>query len=271
MKNSLVLKPILLAAGVGERLKPFTNIFPKCLMPINGIPLLEYWLASIHKLAINDVIVNVHYRSAEVIDFLSRPRFSNWVTYSEENHLLGTAGTIRANKDFIKNSTCLLVHADNWCCCNLQSFINYHGFDRPRNTVITMMTFTSDDPQSCGIVETDANGVVIRFHEKVKKPPDNKANGAIYLIEPEVIEWINKDKNVTDFSTEVIPAFIGKIATWHNHSMHRDIGTINSLLRAQQDPMPSLPWLDKDEWQTSFDSHEIHQMISDAQITKQIS
>ena len=266
MKNNLAVKPILLAAGVGERLRPFTSVLPKCLMPINGVPLLEYWLASIYKLGIEDALVNVYYRSADVIDFLSRPRFSNWVTYSKEKHLLGTAGTIRANQDFLGDSSCFLIHADNWCCCDFQSFLDYHQYERPSNTSITMMTFTSDNPQSCGIVETDARGVVIRFHEKVENPPGNKANAAIYLIEPKVIEWINENKYVTDFSTEVIPSFMGNIATWHNHSIHRDIGTIDSLLRAQQDFKPTLPWPDKDEWQISFDNHNIHRMISEIQI-----
>ena len=270
MKNPLAVKPILLAAGVGERLRPFTNVLPKCLMPIHGIPLLEYWLATMHQLILHDVLVNVHYRSADVIEFLSRPRFSNWVTFVEESYLLGTAGTVRANQDFIGNSSCLLVHADNWCYSDLKSFINYHRHVRPRNTLITMLTFTSDDPQSCGIVETDDNGLVVRFHEKVKKPPGNKANAAVYLIEPEVVEWISENKNVTDFSTEVIPSFMGNITTWHNHSIHRDIGTIDSLLRAQSDMKPSLPWTNKDEWQISFDSHDIHQMISKAQTVNQI-
>ena len=257
------MKPILLAAGLGERLRPFTDVLPKCLMPINGIPLLEYWLASIYKLGIQDVLVNVCYRSAEVIDFLSRPRFANWVTYSKEEHLLGTAGTIRANQDFLGDASCFLIHADNWCCCDFKSFLDYHQYERPNDTLITMMTFTSDHPQSCGIVETDARGVVIRFHEKVENPPGNKANAAIYLIEPKIIEWINKNKHVTDFSTEVIPSFMGNIATWHNHSINRDIGTIDSLLRAQQDLKPTLPWADKDEWKISFDSHSIHKMIRD--------
>ncbi|SVC67587.1 uncharacterized protein METZ01_LOCUS320441, partial [marine metagenome] len=79
----MAVKSVLLAAGLGERLRPFTDVLPKCLMPINGVPLLEYWLASIYKLGMQDVLVNVHYRSADVIDFLSRPRFSNWVTYSK--------------------------------------------------------------------------------------------------------------------------------------------------------------------------------------------
>ena len=265
----MAFKPILLAAGMGERLRPLTNVLPKCLMPINGVPLLEYWLASMHQLGIHDVLVNMHYRSADVIDFLSRPRFLNWITYVEENHLLGTAGTIRANQDFLKDSSCFLVHADNWCCCDFQSFLNYHKFERPSNTSITMMTFTSDNPQSCGIIGTDADGIVTSFHEKEQTPSGNKENAAIYLIEPEVIEWIHENKNVSDFSTEVIPSFIGNIATWHNHSIHRDIGTIDSLLSAQNDDVPFLPWTDKDEWQMSFDSHRIHQMISEYSIKSQ--
>ena len=140
-----------------------------------------------HKLDMHDVLVNVHYRSADVIDFLSRPRFSNWVTYTEEKHLLGTAGTIRANQDFLGDSSCFLIHTDNWCCCNFQSFLNYHQFERPSNTSITMMTFTSDNPYSCGIVETDAIGVVIRFREKVTRQPGYHANAPVHLFASDVI------------------------------------------------------------------------------------
>ena len=261
MANSSNLKTIFLAAGLGQRLKPLTNVLPKCLMPINGIPLLEYWLAEMYKLEIRDILVNVHYRSSDVINFLSRPRFSNWVKYIKEDHLLGTAGTVRANIDFLEDSSCLLVHADNWCCCDLKQFIDFHINSRPKNTLITMMTFESDDPRSCGIVETDNKGVVIAFHEKVENPPSNKANAAIYLIEPEVIRWIDKRKLIFDFSTDVIPSFIGKIATWHNESVHRDIGTIDSLLKAQDDSKPSIPWKEKDGWQESFELHDIHKMI----------
>ena len=262
MKNNLAVKPILLAAGAGERLRPFTSVLPKCLMPINGVPLLEYWLASIHELGFEDALVNVCYRSADVIAFLSRPRFSSWVTYSKEKHLLGAAGTIRENQDFLGDSYCFLIHADNWCCCDFKSFLDYHQYERPKDTSITMMTFTSDHPQSCGIVETDSRGVVIRFHEKTENPPGNKANAAIYLIEPNVIEWINNNNQVTDFSTEVIPAFIGNIATWNNHGVHRDIGALSMLQLAQLDLHPSSTWPEIDTWQKKYLKNPIHQKIA---------
>ena len=262
MTNSRPLKAILLAAGLGKRLRPLTKILPKCLMPIKGTPLLEYWLASMYKQNIKDVLVNVHYRSSEVIGFLSRPRFKKWVVYKEEKRLLGTAGTVRDNKEFLNNSPCLLIHADNWCCCCLDEFINYHNNERPKDTLITMMTFSAEDPKSCGIVETNDIGVVINFHEKVLNPPSNKANAAVYLIEPEVVSWISDNLNVKDFSTEVIPEYLGKISTWHNNSIHRDIGTLDSLKMAQNDIKPLLPWKEADDWQESFKKHQIHDMLA---------
>jgi len=261
MINSPPLKAILLAAGLGKRLRPLTQFLPKCLMPIRGTPLLEYWLAKMYELKINDVLVNVHYRSCDVKSFLSRPRFKDWVVFKEEPELLGTAGTIRDNLDFIEDSPCLLVHADNWCCCSLKEFINYHRDKRAKDTVITMMTFTTQDPQNCGIVEIDKKGIVTNFFEKITNPPSDKANAAVYIIEPEVVSWIRDNKEIKDFSTEVIPKFLGKISTWHNNSIHRDIGTIGSLEKAQKDLKLSLPWKQNDKWQRDFTKHQIHKMI----------
>ena len=69
------MKALLLAAGLGSRLKPLTNEWPKCLMPINGKPLLEIWLDSLLEAGIKEILVNVHHHSQEVIDFLSRKKF----------------------------------------------------------------------------------------------------------------------------------------------------------------------------------------------------
>ena len=101
-----------------------------------------------------------------------------------------------------------------------------------------MMTFDTDFPQSCGIVETNSRGVVQAFHEKVVNPPGTRANAAVYLLEPEVLQWMEQHPEVSDFSTEVLPNYLGKIATWHNAQIHRDIGTLATLQQAQLDPKP---------------------------------
>ena len=146
------MKALLLAAGLGTRLLPFTNHWPKCLMPVQGRPLLEYWLESLRKLELEHVWVNLHYWSETVKEFLDQPQFSDWVSYVEEPTLLGTAGTLRNLSDELQNKSVMLVHADNLCQCDLQAFLNSHR-NRPASTLITMMTFRTESPESCGIVE----------------------------------------------------------------------------------------------------------------------
>ena len=222
-------RALLLAAGLGTRLKPLTDIWPKCLMPIHGRPLLEYWLGILKTAEIDNVLVNTHYFSEHVDEFLSQPQFVGWVDSVYEENLLGTAGTIKNNTNFCKDNTILLAHADNWTCCDFSDFLYYHHNKRPKDTVMTMMTFTCPTPSSCGIIELNDSGVVVGFHEKVDNPPGRLANAAVYLIEPEVIEWIENNPEITDFSTEVIPQFMGRISAWENKNIHRDIGTIKIL------------------------------------------
>ena len=254
-------KALLLSAGLGSRLRPLTDIWPKCLMPIRSRPLLEYWLSMLSKNNVQNVLVNTHYLSKYVNKFLTQDKFKNWVDITYEKELLGTAGTVRKNKDFYKNSTLLLIHADNWVCCNFTNFLNFHHEKRDKNTLITMMTFTCDNPAACGIVELDKKGIVINFHEKVEKPPGNLANAAIYLIEPQVVEWIANNPDVNDFSTEVLPYFLGQISTWENKEVHRDIGTIEELKKAQIDNCDLPIWTEKNTWQQSFNKNIIQELV----------
>lgn len=268
MVNSKI-SVLLLAAGKGTRLLPYTNSWPKCLMPIKGKPLLYYWLETARIIGTNKVLVNLHYQPEKVQYFLNCINLNGWVKTVFESELLGTAGTLRANKDFFLDSTVLLVHADNFCQCDFKSFIRYHQSIRPRHTALTMMTFETISPKTCGIVEIDDLGVVTAFHEKVTNPPGNRANGAVYLLEPEVLDWIIGNPQLTDFSTQVLPEFIGRIATWHNPDIHVDIGNIEALKTAQTlvkscDSIESvnLPRIEE-VWMEKFANHPIHQLISE--------
>jgi mannose-1-phosphate guanylyltransferase len=261
VQNLNKVKVLLLAAGLGTRLSPLTDEWPKCLMPIGERPLLEYWLETLYSTNVKEVLVNLHHHSEIVQEFLNRPRFEGWVSSVYEESLLGTAGTIRANKVYFQGCTTLLVHADNWCQCEFADFLNYHNNHRPKNCLITMMTFESPTPETCGIVETDFEGVVFAFHEKKKNPPGNKANGAVYLLEPEVLSWIDEYPDISDFSTEVLPHFLGKIASWNNNGIHSDIGALPMLHLAQSDPKPVSCWPEIDSWQKEFLNNPIHQQI----------
>ena len=110
---------------------------------------------------------------------------------------------------------------------------------------------------------------VIQRHEKSKNPPNNIANAAIYCLEPEVLNWINLNENIQDFSTEVIPKFLGRVATWRNKRIHRDIGTIENLKIAQKDHIQKINWIPDKYWETFFKKHKIHQIMKDLKIYKQ--
>jgi mannose-1-phosphate guanylyltransferase len=146
---------------------------------------------------------------------------------------LGTGGTMLANRDFFDDGPFLVIHADNYSRFDLQAFIACHQA-RPPRCEITMLTFRTETPQSCGIVELDRDGVVIGFHEKVAHPPSNLANGAVYIVEQSVLEFIaGLGTQFADLSTQVLPHFLSRIATFHNGDIHLDIGTPESYRQAE--------------------------------------
>ena len=234
------MRALLLAAGLGTRLQPLTSYLPKCLVPIKGRPLLDYWLESLLDHGIEKVLINTHYMAPMVRKYLIQSSWLPYIKLVHEEILLGTGGTILRNRDFFKDETFLVAHADNLTIFDLSDFTNRHD-GRPKGTEITAMVFKTPDPHSCGIVELDSNGVVQAFHEKVLNPPGNLANGALYILESSVLEWMTGlGKKQVDFSTEVISHFLGKLFTYQNTLYHRDIGTMKSWREANDD-FPAKP------------------------------
>jgi mannose-1-phosphate guanylyltransferase len=220
---------------LGKRLRPLTNTTPKCLVPIRGKPLLAYWFELLLPAGIENLLINTHHLADTVQQFCAHSPWRSRISLIHEATLLGTGGTILANRSFFGGKSFLVAHADNLTRFSLKEFVRVHS-DRPQGVAITMMTFTTDAPQSCGIVEADDTGLVRRFHEKVRNPPGNRANAAVYIMEPEVLHFLaSLGKPIIDLSTEVIPHFIGRIATFHNSGYHRDIGSPASLQAAERE------------------------------------
>lgn len=229
------MKALLLAAGLGTRLRPLTDSIPKCLVPIGERPLMDYWLDMFSAAQIRPVVVNLHYLSDKVLNYLKKSRFKKNVIPFYEEQLLGTGGTLLKNRAVFEHDQILMAHGDNLSVFDLNAFINAHN-TRPLECDMTMMTFETDTPQSCGILELDKKGVVREFHEKVSNPPGNIANAAVYILEPSIFKFLECiDKDRIDFSTEVLPEYIGRIFTFHNKNYHRDIGTLESYERAKND------------------------------------
>ncbi len=229
------MRALLLAAGFGTRLRPLTDTIPKCLVPIHGQPLLEYWLELLLPLNIERTLINTHYLPDVVRKYVKDSPWRDRIDLVHEERLLGTGGTVFANRDYFQGETFMVAHADNLTRFDPVAFALAHA-NRRQGTLITMMTFDTDMPQSCGIVELDDKGLLLGFYEKMPNPPGRRANAAVYLFEPEVINFMGKlEKDEFDISLDVIPHFMEKIQTYHNADYHRDIGSLESLHLAEQE------------------------------------
>jgi mannose-1-phosphate guanylyltransferase len=247
------LKAIILSGGFGNRLLPLTNVLPKCLMPINGRPLLDYWIHLLVESGIEKIWINLHHHHDIVCKWVDSHKYREKIILDYESELLGSGGTLLKAEHFMENRPVMLIHGDNLSLLNICEFVKSHS-KRPTDTEITMMTFKSPTPQSCGIVELDENQVVQAFHEKVRNPPGNLANGAVYILEPSIINFLKTFcREVIDFSTEVIPHYIIKICSYQNAFYHRDIYNFESLLAAQIE-FPGCEIVDSQQANCSIDS-----------------
>ena len=229
------MKALLLCAGLGTRLRPLTYHVPKCLVPIKGKPLLDIWLEQLGRVGVTEYLINTHHLVDIVTSHIDNSSYKDRISLVHEVSLLGTAGTLAANIDFFDSEVddAWLIHADNYCLADLKDLKLAHQ-NRPKGCIMTMLTFKTDNPQSCGIVELDNDGVVIAFHEKVEKPPGNQANGAIYLLAPEFFHKFRKEfMGMTDFSKQVIEACLGKIFAVETKAMLVDVGTPEAYASVQ--------------------------------------
>ena len=228
------MRAILLAAGCGTRLRPITNTIPKCLVPIKGKPLLEIWLDRLTKAGIGPFLVNTHYLAEQVASLIAESTYKTQVTLAYEPELQGTAGTLIQHLDFFKGQDGMLIHADNYSLADFSAFVQAHEL-RPSECVMTVMTFRTETPSTCGIVELDERGVVIGFHEKVAMPPGNLANGAIYILSSQLLERLEDDLHtVKDFSTEVLNRLICQMFTYETKEVFLDIGTPDAYEKANK-------------------------------------
>ena len=228
----MIVKALLLAAGYGTRLRPLTDNTPKCLVPIDGRALLDIWLERLSSAGVGPFLVNTHYLSKKVRDHIKSSIYKKIVTVTYEAQLLGTAGTVISQIAFFEGQDGLLIHADNYCLADFDQFLKAH-YSRPKNCLMTMMTFRTDTPSTCGILELDKHGVVIGLHEKVKNPPGNLANGAIYILSAELLHILTTEwRDAKDFSTDVLSRLIGRIYTYETNEFFMDIGTPESYKQA---------------------------------------
>lgn len=232
--NTSPPKVLLLAGGLGMRLRPLTDHTPKCLVPIAGRPLLDYWLDRFEEAGIREVVINTHHLPDRVRAHLERVNRGRQLRISEsyEPRLLGSAGTVHANRTLADSGgDVLIVYADNLSNVNLRGLIQFH---RGHGDPVTMMLFRTPFPERCGIAELDDQSRIVRFVEKPKQPVGNLANAGLYAVSAAAFREM-ADMNGFDLAFDVLPAFVGRMRGWVFDGYHLDIGTAEALAKATAD------------------------------------
>lgn len=225
------MKAFLLAAGHGTRLRPITNSIPKCLVPIRGIPLLSIWLQLCERFGIDEVLINVHAHASAVRDFLRQGAHGIRARVVEESQLLGSAGTLRENRDWIaKEDLFWIFYADVLCRADLEGMLRLH---RHRKPAATLGIYEVPDPARCGIVTLDANGVIQGFVEKPANPPGNMAFAGLMIGTPELLDLIPA-VTPADIGFHILPQLVGRMLAFPIRDYLIDIGTMENYQTAQQ-------------------------------------
>jgi len=237
---------LLLAGGLGTRLRPLTNMMPKCLVPIANRPLLDYWIDRLVEAGIRAARINTHALAEQVQSYVSRINRRGQIRLTEayEPTLLGSAGTVTANADLADHADLIvIIYADNLSDMSLSSLLAFH---RSHNDPFTMVLFHAPNPRACGIAELDTTGKVVSFIEKPEQPASNLANAGVYVVDASAFREI-AGMRVFDLGFEVIPKFVGRMRGWIWGGYHLDIGTHEALERAQQDaPKVFQAWYNTD-------------------------
>ncbi|HEV8243469.1 MAG TPA: nucleotidyltransferase family protein [Nitrospirales bacterium] len=188
------MKAMLLAAGLGTRLRPLTDAIPKPLLPVAGQPILLWNLLLLKRHGITDVIINLHHLGEQIVQALGDgSRFGLRVAYSHEPTLLGTGGGIKQAAPFLKDGSFLVLNGDTLSACDLTSLIAAH---RAGGAPVTLALREDPEATRWGPVTVDANSRILQINgapalenPSVPLPPPCMFAG-IHLLEPEVLDAI---------------------------------------------------------------------------------
>jgi D,D-heptose 1,7-bisphosphate phosphatase len=225
---------MILAAGLGTRLRPLTDMIPKCLVPIAERPLLDYWIDNLSGAGVSEARVNTHAHADQVRAYIEHVNTTGrlHLTESFEPELLGSAGTIAANADLADSADAVfIVYADNLSDVDLGQLLAFH---RTHGDPFTMLLFRAPDPRTCGIAELDNAGRVVSFIEKPQAPRSDLANAGVYVVSADVYREIAALR-AFDIGFEVLPRFVGRMRGWAWEGYHLDIGNPVALAQAQRD------------------------------------
>ena len=228
------VKALLLAGGLGQRLRPLTSTTPKCLVPVGERPLLHYWVAALVAAGVREATINTHHLAAQVRREIRRVNATSSLRLSEsyEPELLGSAGTLTHNRRLAEGADAILViYTDNLSDVSLVELLRFH---HDHGLGLSLLLFRAPRPEACGIATLDADGTVVEFVEKPRVPTSSLANAGVYVFSPELYRQV-ADRGVFDIGADVLPQLVGQMKGYEHGGYHLDIGTHEALARARRD------------------------------------
>jgi mannose-1-phosphate guanylyltransferase len=225
------VRAVLLAAGLGTRLRPLTDTMPKCLVRIGDRALLDIWLDALGDAGVDEVLVNTHHLADQVTEHVASREGGPPVRLLHEETLRGSAGTLRAAREILADEPSFLaVNADNLTDYDLVDLVAAHANG---GAAATLTAFHAPRPTECGILEVDDGGRLVGFEEKPPHPQGDLANAGLYAFDREVLDLIDEPEPC-DIGTHLLPRLVGRAqVVGIGDAYLRDIGTPAALAEAR--------------------------------------
>ena len=227
-----MLKTLVLAGGFGTRLRPLSCSRPKALFPVANKPLIDYTLESLSEAGVETVVLAVYYMAESLVRYLGPTKNDLGILYLREQRPMGTGGPIRQARDMMNEEKFMVMNGDLLTDFDYKRLINYHD---EKGGIATVALTQVEDPYRYGSVELDWEGRITRFVEKPElgKAPSNLINAGIYILEPEIYDYI-PDGGKVRIETEVFPKLAEEqqLYGFESHGFWMDIGEPIDYLNA---------------------------------------
>lgn len=195
---------VILAGGLGTRLRPVLADRPKVLAPVRGRPFMAYLLDQLADYAIRRAVVCTGYLGEQIPAAFGEMYRGIHLTYSCESSPLGTAGAIRLALPHLDSSMVLAMNGDSYCAANLSAFWHWHSAQEGEATILLRWM---SDTRRYGRVNVDDGGRVLRFEEKYAAQGPGWVSGGIYLLSQRLIRTIPARQAVS-LERETFPAWV---------------------------------------------------------------
>lgn len=220
---------VILAGGLGTRLRSAVPDRPKAMAEVAGRPFLAHLLGRLESAGVGAAVLCVGHLGERIRDAFGAGFGALRLGYAWERELLGTGGALRNALPLVDTETVLALNGDSWCEGDLAAFLDWHG---ARDSRLSLMLTRVPDSGRFGAVEVDAGGAVTRFLEKSPEAGPGWINAGLYLAPRATLAAIPAGR-VVSLERDIFPALIGRgLYGWQGGGRFIDIGTGESYGQA---------------------------------------